>query len=445
MGFDSVKMNNSSCSTIRRSNGVIDWSMKSFVWYGPAIREGNGIAYYQTLDVTEHQRTFRYTLGDNIYFHSSSKLPSNSSSYPSTSSPVPISFLRIGEIKSFSQRKCDDHKQVEIRWYYSLSLLREKEGQRVIEPKYDELRDVFLSDDTSIQPIGCILNKCEIRFIFHNKDTQNDGNEYGDRLWGSADSKGQNNSNNNRNNSSDCSNRIDGKGADTTSDQMSILNRRSYDIICRYRYESVRTEGGRELPIISKLSSSTSGSSSSSSSSRNRKNSYAYDASCSGYEQRASNNIVCNGAAVDSSKRMRGHELEETAASGTCSKLCHDGEEQRQKRKQRRRHKERGTKVQVQDQKSSIRDLERPKSPSKVSSPSPLPITLPVPTTADVPIPAPVPPSLDKVTSKGEEVQILAFNMLCDDVRLEVTFNISVASHVFIFQSTIPLKLMESV
>ena len=222
--------------------------MKFFVWYGPAIREEKGMAYYQSLDIVEHQRTSRYALGDNVYLRSGSRI--GTSTFDSAFS----SSHRVGKIRSFFQSKFDDQKQVEILWYLSPAQLREREGQLLIDLQYDEQWEIFSSEECSVQPIQSIVKKCSIRTIFYDEENVSEK----DNSYSSISS---NNNEISDKSSSSISNNDWSKenGIETNFYVMSLMRREHDDFICRYHYKNAGAAGESDSSIISKVRGSSNG------------------------------------------------------------------------------------------------------------------------------------------------------------------------------------------
>ena len=188
---------------------------KHFIWCGPVIHEEGGLAYYQSVDVTDRRGTVTYSVGDTVYFQasagpvaastptsssspssssSSATVPSSSSStpFPGTPSSSSASRAHVGEITNFYNNKLKEKMSVGIRWFFRPCQVRDRtrdregsrEGQReedrdsdrVLQSEhkreggdglgeYDEGRDVFLSDECDVQPIQAIIGKCRIKYV----------------------------------------------------------------------------------------------------------------------------------------------------------------------------------------------------------------------------------------------------------------------------------------
>ena len=372
--------------------------MKSSVWYGPAIREEKGMAYYHSVDIIEHHTTFRYALGDSVYLRSSSCINT------STIDPALISLLRIGEIKSFSQSKCDDQKQVEILWYLSPAQLREKEGRLTIDSKYDELRDIFLSEESSVQPILSIVKKCSIRFIFSDEENASEKDNGYSRISSNNKWDSSNNNHINQKSSSSINNdeRSTENGIETNFDEMRVMNREHYDFICRYHYKNAGNMGGMELSTISRSRSR------SRSSSGKSKKIEACDRNNMKQVENDADNMACDGDRVDRNTMLRDSGCEDTAATGGFSHLSSSDRQAK-----RRKHRDKGTNVNCPQ--LPIRSWEHRTTRMDDTT---LPVSEPLLINAPCAISAP--PSQVKDFLKAESIKTLAFKLHCDDIRFEV-------------------------
>ena len=351
--------------------------MKSFVWYGPAIREEKGMAYYQSLDIIEHQRTSRYALGDNIYLLSSSRIRI------STSDSAFSSSHRIGKIKSFFQSKFDDQKQVEILWYLSPAQLREREGRLLIDLQYDELREIFSSEECSVQPIQSIVKKCSIRSIFYDEENVSEK----DNSYSSISSNNNEISDKSRSSISH-NDQSKENGIGTNFYLMSLMRREHDDFICRYHYKNAGATGGSDSSTISKVRGSSNGGTSES----------------FGLCQRSYREQVENGA----DNMVRDISYEDTTTAKSC---CQSNNSNREEKRRKHRDKE----MTVYRQPLPIKGCEhKTTSMDETTSSACVPLSINAAGTTSVPH------SQVKIISKVESVEAVAFKLLCDDVRFEV-------------------------
>lgn len=134
---------------MKKNQGKKTSDDKRYNWIGKFIREEKNKAFYQSLKISEkNKEAIIYTVGDTVYFQSSSSLP------------------YIAEIDSFYEDKASGAMHVNAKWYYRSQDILNLSPKALSGISYHQHHDIFLSETKDENDVQSILQHVVILFSF---------------------------------------------------------------------------------------------------------------------------------------------------------------------------------------------------------------------------------------------------------------------------------------